>query len=124
MQIYLINICDFNEIDIQNLTKFISMGSIPKYRYFDDLRRHVVSEAFKYVGYRLFTGINRHPKVTRNRYGKPYYEKCDIFFNISHAGGYVVMVIDKKEVGIDIEPNLNIELDELLDMFHPREKNR
>ncbi len=45
-------------------------------------------------------------------------------FNISHAGGYVVMVIDRKEVGIDIEPNLNIELDELLDIFHPREKNR
>ena len=46
MQIYLINICDFNEIDIQNLTKFISMGNIPKYRYFDDLRRHVVFRGF------------------------------------------------------------------------------
>jgi len=37
------------------------------------------------------------------KYGKPYFENSDIFFNYSHCGYGVACVVAKEEVGIDIE---------------------
>ena len=38
-----------------------------------------------------------------NHYGKPYYNNYNYYFNISHSYDYVVTVVSKKEIGIDIE---------------------
>lgn len=35
--------------------------------------------------------------------GKPYIKGNDVFFNISHSGGYVLCAVSKNEVGCDIE---------------------
>ena len=72
MQVYLTNICDFDEIDINRLASFISIEDISKYRYFDDVKRHILSEIFKYIGYKMFTGIDEYLVVKRGKYGKPY----------------------------------------------------
>jgi len=124
VQIYLINICNFDEIDINRLASFISIKSIPKYKYFDDVKRHILSEVFKYIGYKMFTGIDKYIEVKKGKNGKPYYKTCEIFFNISHAGDYVVMAISTSEIGIDIEPNTNIDFDDLLELFHPEEQKQ
>lgn len=124
MQVYLTNICDFDEIDINRLASFISIEDISKYRYFDDVKRHILSEILKYIGYKMFTGIDEYLVVKRGKYGKPYYETCEICFNISHAGNYVVMAIGTSEVGIDIEPNTYIDFDKLLELFHPEEQKQ
>lgn len=39
----------------------------------------------------------------KNEYGKPYLKDSSIYFNISHSNDVVVIVIDDKEVGVDIE---------------------
>lgn len=46
---------------------------------------------------------NMANKVITNEYGKPYLPNCDLFFNLSHAGDYVVLVADTQEIGVDIE---------------------
>ena len=38
-----------------------------------------------------------------NEYGKPYIKNNPIYFNISHSGDYIVIIISNRECGIDIE---------------------
>ena len=38
-----------------------------------------------------------------NKYGKPYFNDYNYYFNISHSYDYVITVVSKKEIGIDIE---------------------
>lgn len=38
-----------------------------------------------------------------NFYGKPYIKNCKFFYNISHSFDYVITIISKKEIGVDIE---------------------
>ena len=38
-----------------------------------------------------------------NEYGKPYIKNNPIYFNISHSGDYIVIIISDRECGIDIE---------------------
>lgn len=124
MQIYLINICSFDEKDIDKLINAISITKLPNYKYFDDIKRFVLSEMFKYFGYKMYTGIDKHIEVKRGKNGKPYYSACEVFFNISHAGDYVAMAICDSEIGIDIEPNTYCNFDNLLDLFYPTERRQ
>lgn len=41
--------------------------------------------------------------IMKNKYGKPFIEDSNIFFNISHSKDFVVCAISKNEIGIDIE---------------------
>lgn len=36
-------------------------------------------------------------------YGKPFLSKSDFHFNISHSGQYLIIGVDKDEIGVDIE---------------------
>lgn len=51
-------------------------------------------------------GLKKHGKnikdVKINAYGKPYLDES-LFFNLSHSQSYVALVIDEKEVGIDLQ---------------------
>lgn len=38
-----------------------------------------------------------------NEYGKPYIKNNPIYFNISHSGDYIVVIVSDRECGIDIE---------------------
>lgn len=52
--------------------------------------------------------------------GKPYYQNGP-FFNISHSGKYVIMAISEKEVGVDIEENIEKNTSMLLKIFNEAE---
>ena len=39
----------------------------------------------------------------RGEYGKPYYEDCPLYFNISHSGEYVALAVSDMPVGIDVQ---------------------
>ncbi len=41
--------------------------------------------------------------VKVDKFGKPYFEKSNINFNISHSGSYVVAAVSKQDIGIDIQ---------------------
>lgn len=54
-------------------------------------------------------GINPDTlSVKTNSYGKPYVENHDFFYNISHAGDWVVCATSLYDVGVDVECRDNI----------------
>ncbi len=54
-----------------------------------------------------------------NSYGKPYLRnREDIQFNISHSVEWVVCVIDKQSIGIDIEQIKEVNMDIVKRFFH------
>ncbi len=43
------------------------------------------------------------PQIYKNKYGKPYFENCGYYFNISHCTGMAVCAFAKYEIGVDCE---------------------
>jgi len=57
-----------------------------------------------------------------NNYGKPYLKNQNIYFNISHSYNYVITIISKKEIGIDIEKIRKTPLNVINQFATPQEK--
>ncbi|GEM_PF-2854186 len=70
------------------------------------------------IKYLLYTKCNinflHKPYLYSNR-KKPYFKDCEYCFNISHSGRYIVCIVDKNDIGIDIEDisRLNMESDQI-----------
>ena len=52
-----------------------------------------------------------------NDMGKPFFENGP-YFNISHSGKYIVMAVSNKEVGVDIEENVEKNMSSLIRIFN------
>ena len=50
------------------------------------------------------------PEIKKGVHGKPYFEGCDIYFNISHSDVLQAIAIGDSEVGVDIEKIRNVNL--------------
>lgn len=65
-----------------------------------------VSILLNYVYKDIFgTDIN-FSKISKNKYGKPYYDDT-FYYNISHSKNYICIAVGNSEVGIDIEEDRN-----------------
>ena len=42
-------------------------------------------------------------KIVVDKFGKPYFEKGLLHFNLSHSGNYVIAAVSKYDIGIDIQ---------------------
>lgn len=61
-------------------------------------------------------------EFTTNKWGKPYLKNFPkLFFNISHSGDYVVLIISDSEVGVDIEKEKSFDFDIVENFFSNRE---
>lgn len=68
----------------------------------DDENSQKARETVKIYAEKRWGVTNSNISITE--YGKPYFQyESDVKFNISHTDGMTVMVICKKEVGVDIE---------------------
>ncbi len=59
-------------------------------------------------------------ELLKNEYGKPYFDNGP-FFNISHSGKYVLMVVSTSEIGVDIEEIKNKDMSALVRIFNEAE---
>ena len=64
--------------------------------------RHVLSDYFSIE--------NKDIKILKSNEGKPYIKDNPIYFNISHAGDFVVCAFSEQEIGVDIEQINDIDL--------------
>lgn len=52
---------------------------------------------------RRVCGVRADCQLAYGENGKPYLKSGDMYFNVSHAGDYVVLAVANSEVGVDIE---------------------
>ena len=96
---------------IENLTDLQKEKAL-RYKNDNDQIRSIISSYL----------INQLSKETIlfNDMGKPFFANGP-FFNISHSGKYVVMAISEKEIGVDIEENVNKDMSSLIRIFNEAE---
>ena len=93
---------------------------IQKYRRWEEAHaclygKLLLKEAISQLGYDYSLAL-----IQENKYGKPYFKDSDFGFNISHSGEYIVCVIstdEKQNLGIDIEENKPIVLEDFNNVF-------
>ncbi len=54
---------------------------------------------------------NKPLEVYYNFKAKPYPESRDYFYNISHSGNYLAIVVSREEVGVDVEERKPLKVD-------------
>lgn len=59
-------------------------------------------------------------ELLKNENGKPYFANGP-YFNISHSGKYVLMVVSTSEIGVDIEEIKNKDMSSLVRIFNEAE---
>lgn len=67
----------------------------------------------------LMNSLSKEPLLF-NDTGKPFF-KDGPFFNVSHSGKYIVMVVSDKEIGVDIEENIDKDMSSLNRIFNEAE---
>ncbi len=54
--------------------------------------------------------------------GKPYLKGCPFYFSISHSGEYVLCVLDREEIGADIQQHRSCGAERLADRFFTKQE--
>ncbi|MBK3493789.1 4'-phosphopantetheinyl transferase superfamily protein [Viridibacillus sp. YIM B01967] len=132
MEIYAVNIAGLNEFnfDYETYNQVVSEQTLEKaknYKHFKDSVRTIIGELLVYYVYHqnhMEKEINIPLVILRNEYGKPYCNEVNFHFNVSHAGSWVVCIVDTKQVGIDIELMTNIDYEALISLFHSFESQQ
>lgn len=102
MKVYIKKISYTDNIDnLKNLLSNEKQHKIEKLKKEEDQKKSVISTLLLNDILKL-NGLDSSD-VVYNEYGKPYLKNNEFNFNISHSGDYVVCVISKNEIGIDIQ---------------------
>lgn len=92
------------------MDRFIPYVTPEKYKRLDRLRER--KDRYRVVAADILTRIllsralnrsNDEIVIRTNSFGKPYIEGNPVFFNISHAGAFIAVALDRAPIGIDIE---------------------
>lgn len=67
----------------------------------------------------LINSLSSEPILFTNT-GKPFFQNGP-YINVSHSGRYIVMALSDKEIGIDIEENIEKDMSSLIRIFNDAE---
>lgn len=94
-------------------------SKVEHFTFIDDKKRCILSEVLLNKALKYFNIDNY--ELVYNEYNKPYIKDSNIYFNISHSGNYVVVVVSDVEVGIDIQKIDKLKIDVAKRCFHYNE---
>lgn len=129
MNIFIININSLKQledhINFKSLIIDYKMDVYNKYRKLEDKTRCSLGQFLIKKMINFETNLNPHNMLfNTNDYGKPFLmNDSNIHFNISHSGQYVVGVIDRNIVGIDVEKIENIDFETLSKNFYTKNEH-
>ncbi|MGL5150427.1 MAG: 4'-phosphopantetheinyl transferase family protein [Clostridium sp.] len=129
MDIFILNI--ENEVDVNKYLKFLNYLSIERkektvrYRKDKDKITSILSEILIRVILAEIKKVkNEKITFTYNEYGKPKLIGDNNFhFNISHSGKFIVIAIDSKSVGVDIEKFQDIDIQGIVEKFFTKKES-
>lgn len=111
------NLSDLNvEISSQRKTK------VEHFSFIDDKKRCILAEVLLKKGLKYFNIYDY--ELIYNENNKPYIKDSNIYFNISHSGDYVAIIMSDVEVGIDIQKIKELKLNIAKRFFHENEYQR
>ncbi|WP_106767079.1 4'-phosphopantetheinyl transferase family protein [Paenibacillus faecalis] len=108
MEIYAVKVPEFiNPVVYHQLLKIVDQSKqrkIEKFMKKEDKYRGLLSDLLirRLVACKTSKPIHSI-KFVYNKFGKPFIDDCDIMFNLSHSGKWVVCVLGETCVGIDVE---------------------
>lgn len=126
VKVYSININQKVETDLvaffYNYISYESRNRLERFIFYEDKLRSLYGEIMiRYLIGQLFGIENRSLRFFKNDYGKPYIAGYPIYYNISHAGRWVVCAINSQEVGIDVEEIKEVNYGIAERFFNPNE---
>lgn len=106
------------KIDFEKREYFLSLISeskrkiITNYLFREDCIRSLYGDLLiRYLICKRFNMENKEIIFSKNKFGRPYIKDLSFSFNISHSGDWVLCVIDKDNVAVDIEKIKEAKLD-------------
>lgn len=86
---------------------------IMSYRRWQDAQLSLLGRILLYKGVDNFNKKYKETSIKYTKYKKPYFEKDEVYFNISHSGEIVVCVVTNVcDIGIDIELQSDIQIED------------
>lgn len=107
MKIYSCNITTASETELNEW--FAAMGeerqkSVLRLQNEHKRKAKIAADNLCRIAISEFCGVDaKGIKFGLSEHGKPFAANCDVNFNISHSGDFVVCAVSENEIGIDIE---------------------
>ena len=99
MKLYIFNKNNINKYSYEYLKKIMPIR-YENAKSIDNIQKKIEYLSFGFILYKIFGNVEQY--IYYNKYNKPFI-KNNLYFNISHKKQYIVLAIDKNEIGVDIE---------------------
>lgn len=113
--LYTLKISSCLFINTQKYEKYVSetkLKRINSYKNFLDFIASFMADVLLLYAISSFSKSNLFSeKIYYGKYGKPFVKIDNLYFSISHSGDYIVCIVSKEKIGVDIQKKV------LLDTF-------
>lgn len=100
-------------VDIQKYKKYVSktkLKRINSYKNYSDFVASFMADVLLLYAISSFSKSNLfNEKIYYGKYGKPFVKIDNLYFSISHSGDYIVCIVSKEKIGVDIQKKLSLD---------------
>jgi 4'-phosphopantetheinyl transferase len=100
----------------ERIKKYHNLKAAQRVLFAEVLLRNIICDKLKIK--------NTDIDLYYNEYGKPFLEKYNLNFNISHSGNWVVCAVNEDHIGIDIEQIQPIDYIDIADNFFSSDESK